>query len=316
MIADTKLYEVAYAYYIQGRRQQDIAKELGVSHVQISKYLKLAEEKGIVEITVNPPYVSNAIRKRLKDFFLEKFGLENLVLVPEARSEQNKFAFLVKGSMDYLLSTYSNDALNIGFGLGRTMTELSQSHVKVADKRNRWKYYPVPNYRFSRDNRDNEYFGYLGIAQNFTKYWGGSIDKSFSRLADTDNGDSVIANLVDSDIWSSLDVVIGGVGIPLSREPNVREMVFGHDLAKQLASKDIRGDYLNYFFDSEGQVHISEKNAKYMIPLETIKKVPRKIAVACGYQKVLSILGLLECRIVDTLITDVETARLIMGYLR
>ena len=92
MISDTKLYEVAYAYYIQGRRQQDIAKELGVSHVQISKYLKLAEEKGIVEITVNPPYVSNAIRKRLKDFFLEKFGLENLVLVPEARSALNKFA--------------------------------------------------------------------------------------------------------------------------------------------------------------------------------------------------------------------------------
>ncbi len=316
MISDTKLYEVAYSYYVQGRRQQDIARELGVSHVQVSKYLKLAEEKGIVEITVNPPYVSNEIRQRLKDFFYEKFGLENLVLVPEARSEQNKFAFLVRGAMDYMLSTYSNEALNIGFGLGRTMTELSQSHVKVADRRSRWKFYPVPNYRFSRDNRDNEYFGYLSIAQNFARCWGGCVDKCFSRLADSDNGDAVISNLVDSDIWSSLDVVIGGVGIPLSREPNVREMVFGHNLAKQLASKDIRGDYLNYFFDSEGCIYVSEENAAHMVPLDTIKAVPHRMAVACGYQKVLSILGLLECKVVDTLVTDVETARLIMGYMR
>ena len=316
MISDTKLYEVAYSYYVQGRRQQDIARELGVSHVQVSKYLKLAEEKGIVEITVNPPYVSNEIRQRLKDFFYEKFSLENLILVPEARSEQNKFAFLVRGAMDYMLSTFPNEALSIGFGLGRTITELSLSRVKVAERRSRWKYYPLPNYRFSRDNRDNEYFGYLSIAQNFTKCWGGSMDKSFSRLVDSDNGDAVISNLVGSDIWSTLDVVIGGVGIPLSREPNVREMVFGHDLAKQLASKDIRGDYLNYFFDSEGNIYVSDENAAHMVPLDTIKAVPHRVAVACGYQKVLSILGLLECRVINTLVTDVETARLMMGYMR
>ena len=312
MISDIKLYDVAYSYYIQGRRQQDIARDLGVSHVQVSKYLKLAEEKGIVEITVNPPYVASGIRERLKDFFGERFGLENLVLVPEARSEQNKHAFLVRGAMEHILGTFPNEAMRVGFGLGRTVADLSLSHVKVADRRSRWRYFPVPNYRFSRHNSDSVYFGYMDIAGNFAKCWGGRVDKCVSGLFDSRNDGCVMP----SSDWPSPDIVIGGVGIPLSREPNVRETVFGPDLARRLASKDIRGDYLNYFFDSEGQVYVSDEYAAHMVPLDVIKTVPHRIAVACGYQKVLSILGLLECRIVDTLVTDVETAKLMMGYMQ
>ncbi len=314
MISDTKLYEVAYSYYVQGRRQQEIAKELNVSHVQVSKYLKLAEEKGIVEINVNPPYVSSEIHQRLRDYFLSRFSLENLVLVPEARSEQNRFSFLVKGAADYMLEKYPEEDINIGFGLGRTITELSRYKIRASDKRSRWKFYPLPNYRISRESQENEYYAYLSILQNFVQSWGAGVDKRFLRISTLEDGSRVFKELLEEDFLSSLDVVIGGVGVTLSREPNVREMVFGHDLAASLVSVDIRGDYLNYFFDGDGNIITPRQDPLHAVSIEDIKRIPHKIAIASGYQKVLSILGLLECSLVDTLVTDVETAKLIMGY--
>lgn len=48
MITDEKLFDVAVSYHIKGKLQREIAEELGVSRVQISKYLSLADRKSVV----------------------------------------------------------------------------------------------------------------------------------------------------------------------------------------------------------------------------------------------------------------------------
>lgn len=61
MISDERLFEVAVAYYIQKKTQVQIAKDLGVSHVQVGKYLKEALKRDIVSITVNLPVSKDEI---------------------------------------------------------------------------------------------------------------------------------------------------------------------------------------------------------------------------------------------------------------
>ncbi len=318
MISNERLFAVAVAYYANGRRQQEIAEELGVSHVQVGKYLRLAQERGIVEITLNPPYVTPEDQNRYNLLLKEMFGLKKLVLVPGANSEKHAYSFLVEGAVNYLLQAFPNVSTNVGFGLGRTMNEISTAKIRTVDRRNSWRYFPLLNYNLVDDPSvvgRADYFSYKTIADNFVRCWGGGVDRNFMELLrlETEQGSS----LLNADaFWDSLDVIIGGVGVPFSREPNVRRAMFGDATAKELAGKDIPGDYLNYFFDSDGNIYAPQVHGRQMISWERIASVPRKIAVASGYQKVSSIIGLLKCDVVDTLITDIATARNIVDSMK
>lgn len=65
MVSNERLFQVAVDYYEKGRTKSDIGEDLGVSHVQIGKYLKLAKDRGIVEIVLNPPSVQpEELRKK------------------------------------------------------------------------------------------------------------------------------------------------------------------------------------------------------------------------------------------------------------
>ena len=181
MVSDEKLFRIAIAYFKNGKTQQDIASELGVSHVQVGKYLKLAKERGIVEIRINAPFVSNDEKKKYELYLRESFGLENLVLVPSASNEKQSFRFLVEGASDYLLSRYPNKPLNIGFGLGKTMNAICSFKPRTVDKRNLWCVYPVTNYSVSLDKANNRdsYFSVPDVVNDFSRNWGSKVDKPF-----------------------------------------------------------------------------------------------------------------------------------------
>jgi DNA-binding transcriptional regulator LsrR (DeoR family) len=51
------------------------------------------------------------------------------------------------------------------------------------------------------------------------------------------------------------------------------------------------------------------------IPYNIIQNVANKVAVASGCQKIPSIIGACRSGLVDTLITDIQTARRVMEYL-
>ena len=60
-----RLADVARKYYIEDKKQSDIAKELGVSRPLISRMLTEAKALGLVEITIHDPWQRSAV-------FLEK----------------------------------------------------------------------------------------------------------------------------------------------------------------------------------------------------------------------------------------------------
>ena len=322
MISDEKLFMIAVAYYANGRHQQDIANELGVSHVQIGKYLKMARQKGIVEISINPPYVDASEQKRQSMVFRSVFGLENLVLVPTAASLEQARAFLVKGAAKYIISEFENKATRIGVGMGQTMFRLAGIRVSYADRRNSWKFYPVMNYydqKMHSSEDHSDYFNYQDMIDAFLKNWGGRTDKTFmesfgSNMMRPAVEDQDIEKELLSRYWSKLDLIIGGVGVPFPRDPIARIAMFGEKKASELEGMDIMGDYLNYHFDSEGRVLEPSVLSKNRIRWEDIQRIPQRIAIAGGPSKVPGIIGLLRAKGVNTLITDVMTAKSILEY--
>ena len=310
MISDEKLFKIAVEYYAKGHHQQEIANELGVSHVQIGKYLKMARQKGIVEITINAPFVDADEQARQSMVFKSVFDLENLVLVPTAASHEQSMTFLVKGAAKYLISSFENKATRIGVGMGRTMFQLAANHISYADRRTSWKFYPVMNYYDQKKHgagEHNDYCNYQDMIDGFAKNWGGRPDKAFMESF----GQTM--ELTDK-YWNRLDIIIGGVGVPFPRDPVARSAMFGEKVAEALDGKDILGDYLNYHFDSDGNVHEPVVLSKSRISWDDIQRIPQRVAVAGGPSKVPGILGLLRAKGVNTLITDVATAKAILEY--
>ena len=310
MISDEKLFKIAVEYYAKGRHQQEIANELGVSHVQIGKYLKMARQKGIVEITINAPFVDADEQARQSMVFKSVFDLENLVLVPTAASHEQSMTFLVKGAAKYLISTFENKATRIGVGMGRTMFQLAANHISYAERRTTWKFYPVMNYYDQKKHgagEHNDYFNYQDMIDGFAKNWGGRPDKAFLESF----GQPM--ELTEK-YWNRRAIIIGGVGVPFPRDPIARSAMFGEKVAEALDGKDILGDYLNYHFDSDGNVHEPVVLSKSRISWDDIQRIPQRVAVAGGPSKVPGILGLLRAKGVNTLITDVATAKGILEH--
>ena len=72
-IDDLLMYRIARMYYQNDLSQAQIAKRIGLSRPQISRYLKRARETGMVEINVNDPYTgeSEEISARIKSTSVE-----------------------------------------------------------------------------------------------------------------------------------------------------------------------------------------------------------------------------------------------------
>src|SRR5512141_2461797 len=51
--------KVAQMYYLDGLKQEDIARQIGISRSLISMILTEAKERGIVEITVRDPFLND-----------------------------------------------------------------------------------------------------------------------------------------------------------------------------------------------------------------------------------------------------------------
>lgn len=310
MISHEKLFEVAVSYYVKKKLQREIAEELGVSHVQVSKYLKQAEERGIVSITINPPHVSQGDQRWYQVMFKEMFGLENLILTPGVSNTDKTHNILIEYAAKYITDHYPNTKMNIGLGWGKTIFDIAQVN-SIQLKKSFWNYYPVC---VPRQIREQDFYDYRQITSSFVKNWGGTIDPSVIEFFRLYTSSEELARQIEK-IWASLDIMIFGIGISFTRLPTSREQLFSDSVATEVGNKDLVGDMVNHYFDIEGNI-FSPKNEISQIPLEIFKKLPNTIAIATGLRKVVSIIGALRTGLVGTLITDIETAKHVVEYLK
>ncbi len=306
MVGNEKLFSVAYDYYEKGMTKSEIAKSLGVSHVQVGKYINAALERGLVEIVLNAPTVQKEEQEKMSKLFREHYGLETLIIVPSAAKESTVHAFVIDGLVNYLLKKFPNENLSFGTGMGRFIKEISEYKLKVIDRRSKWKIIPLLNYDIQDMNID--YYDFLSISEQFSQNWGLSIDKKYMKKATSIlNGEKTSSDL--SGYYRSLDFILGGVGVPFPRNPKLRKALFTEEDLEKSKYNELSGDYLNYYFDDAGRILAPSTLGFYSIDLETIKSIKTRIAIASGYEKVGSISSLLKTGLVNVLITDITTAR-------
>lgn len=304
------LVRVARMYYGQGRRQPEIARTLGISQPSVSRLLRRAVSEGVVRITVTEP---PGVHADLEEALERRYDLRQAV-VADAEDEGQVLAAIGGAAAHYLESTLRADDV-IG------VSSWSETLLAAVDSMR-----PVTA---AGGCRIVQILGGLGNPMAETH-----ATQLIRRLAKLLRGHAVFlpapgvassettksAYLEDPFVaeafsyFDHLTVSLVGIGaVEPSQLLAASGNVFSRTELEKLAQVGAVGDICLRFFDRHGSPVSSDLDGRTVaIQLAQLQQTPRTVALAGGRHKVEAIRGALRGGLVNTLITDVHTARALM----
>ena len=273
-LGHNKLRRLAYAaqlYYLEDKKQSDIAKELGVSRPMVSKMLSEARELGIVRITIeNPDMRPDCLLEELTEKHLVKGG----VLVEDGKDDDETNLLLSEASVK-LLQDLRTKRLGIGWGyiVGQMIAWLEknpQVHSTVAD------IYPmvgnagIPARNYQSNENVRLMAKQLGASPHFL-----SLPALPTGLEEKEILCSTELYREFLEYWESMDTALVNIGnYPSS--PDFASLVrYGSILQKEHTC----GRLLVYYFNEDGKIIESNQDFAIQIPLEILKKCPNIVGI-------------------------------------
>ncbi len=307
------LIKIAKMYYEKGLTQQEIANEMDISRISISRLLKKAIEEGIVEIKINYTNAYYDLEKKLED----KYKGISFNIVPF----EDNYDDLLKSLSNYLsnmlpdiVSTYKN----IGVGWGRCLSLID------IDKKNIIKNHIYNNTFVSllggygslsfnyNSNHITSKLSYLFQSNGILLHSPSIVeDKSIKEMMLKDRS---IKNTFE--YHKKLDCAIISIGNPNYNGSTMYESeYFNEKELKEIKDNNICCDLLtSIYLDKNGnEVDLSLKDRTMAISEEDFKNIPYIIAVAGGKNKLDSIYFSILKGYVNELITDEVTAKYLLS---
>ncbi len=291
--------KIAWYYYIDNLTQIQIAEQVGIPRLRVIKLLEKARQTGIVQFKIaeNNSHVSmeNAIARR--------FGLKDVFIVPSASGMDNRNEALAEAAAIYIANRLPENAfINMGYGdtTCRVLNHLasnSSSRISVVSLTGGVNYY-LPN---TMTNVFNARL-YLTPAP---------FVMSTPEMVTAINNEPAVREIAEMVPLSSISIIgIGGID---ENATTVRTGIVTPKDLRYLSMQGAVGDVLCHFFDINGQLVESPLDDRLITtPLETLAEQKNVIGVAGGANKVSAIIGALNGKFLDILVTDQDTAELII----
>lgn len=304
------LSQVAHMYYNQNMLQPEIAGKLYFSRAKVSRMLKRAREMGVVDIYVKR-YLDRmpSIEQKLQRIFPLK---EAIVLSKGDEEQEETLEGLTNFAALYVSELLKNKGI-MGITGGGTVqrvikklpkVDVSDMHVVQVIGASANQYMPgeareLVNHISTLLSADGHYL-------NTPLY----IDDLYAKeiLLRDPNVDEVF------NYMKKLDLLLTGIG-SFSQTDAVPSW-FGYMTAKhreELEGLHAVGSLCAQYFDIDGNRLDCEWNRKCVaIPFSDMKKVALTVGVATGQDKTAAILGALRGKYINILITDAQTASLVI----
>lgn len=299
------LIQVAQMYYAEGLSQEEISKKLQVSRSNISRMLKTCLEKKIVEIRIN---YTNSMEMYLQKAIKDKFGLEEMIVVPAGFNLEETIINIGKSAAQYLESILA-DGKMLGVAWGTTIYYVVQAFNPV--KKHNVDVVQLIGGTSSRDIKTDG----LELTTNIAAKLSGSCYVFHAPLIVQSK---VLRDLLlqEPDIsahferFNHIDVALVGIGSSsIDVDALSKAGYINHEQSEKLIKMGVVGNVCGNQIDINGKLCDVELNDRTIgIDLQTLKKIPRVIGIAAGPEKVKPILGALRGKLINTLITDESTA--------
>ena len=303
------LIKVANMYYIENMKQSDIAKKLGVERTTISKYLKRAMEQGIVSISI-----ANDNYEDLEAAMEKRFGLKEAFIVPKSYDIQAVKQNMARAGLNLLRRIVANNQV-IGIAWGTTIRELTryaeQEKLPILDA----DFVPLDG---GPENINSE-FHVNTLCYELARAFGARSHYIYApAITRTVEIRQAIVQDVNyekiSAFWDKLDIGIVGIGAQVKSSNLVWMGDFGREAIESLTKTGAVGEICSIFFDINGNAVKTDFNDRIIaVGLERLKNLKYSIGMATSREKVPAIMGALRGHIINVLITDEMTAKILLN---
>ncbi|MDX9863644.1 MAG: sugar-binding transcriptional regulator [Anaerolineaceae bacterium] len=294
----------AWLYYMQGLTQSEIADELKLSRVKVTRLVSRAKALGMVEIRViQPPGFFVGLEQEL----IKRYQLKDAVITLDVSSASALRRVLARAAAEWLTPRLDNDTV-VGFSMGRTLALLPE--VTQPMEPTGATFIEVMG---ASDSLNSGFSSYTVIGR-MAEICGGQarlLDVptfvSSPPIRDLILEEELIAKRFE--MARNCQILVTSVGT-VDKDALMHKIGYlTDDVLDQLKREGAVGDLLGQFFDAKGQ-HISTPlDGRVMaLQLDDLKNIPFSVLVSGGKEKEAAIRAALEGEYVNVLITDVKTA--------
>lgn len=300
-----QIIKIAKMHYELHYSQLEIAEIEGLSKSTVSRILKTAMDEGIIEVRIKDSILSNS---SLESELLARFPIKRAVLVPDLLGNPQILLQDICTALANDLPEYIKNDSIIGVAWGSTMAVLAKHLKKI--KRSGVSVIQLSG-GFSKAVYES---GALDILKNFVDCVGGTgyqipapamVDTPY--LANALKQDSQIRHILDMADECQTAVFSAG---NLERPSVLYEMgIFSEEEYLNLRQQGAVGDCCSHMLDKNGNVLDPAIDERVVgASLDTIRKIPNKLLIACGKEKAEIARAVLKGGLADVLYIDVPTA--------
>lgn len=291
--------KIAWYYYIDNLTQQKIAELIGIPRLRVIKLLEKARQNGIIQfrITENKSHVS------MENDIAKRFGLKDVFIVSSASPIENRNEAIANAAAIYITNRIQDNAfINIGYGdtTSRILKHLaynSDTQISFVSLTGGVNYY-LPN-------------SFSGIFNAKLYLMPAPFILSNKEMAEAVKKEPAVREIAEMVPLSSMTII--GIGGMDKKTTIVNNGMLSQKDLLYLSMQGAVGDILCHFLDINGnQVESPIDGRIITTSLETLANQNNVIGVAAGENKVNAIIGALNGNFLDVLITDQETAELII----
>lgn len=294
------MVKAVWYYYIESYTQQNISHLLGVSRSKVISLLERARQTGVIQFNVRQ---ESSRRMELEQELTARFGLNDAFIVPGASTLASPNESIAQAAAMYILRRSEDNAfINLGYGdtTSRILNHLAtaaESPLNAVSLTGGVNYY-LPN------TRSNVFNARLYLIPSPLLLSSGEVRRSLRKEPDVEE----IFRMIP---LSSMSVV--GIGSMNEQATILKNGILNQNDFTFLKMQGAVGDMLSHFLDKNGDpISIELEDRLMSTPLEELRKLDNVIGVAGGERKAEAILAALRGGYLDVLITDEETARLLL----
>lgn len=301
--------KVAYYYYKIGMTQDDIAKKMSMSRQRVNRILKKCIETGIVKIVIQEyEYQNVELEVKLETLL----GLNEIIIVNNANIEINDS--LGKAASSYLERVIKDNDI-IGFSRGRALSALV-NNLQPTGRKNLTVTQLVGglNAEEANINSDSIVRHSSDILNAQPCFMYAPIILENKQLRDSLMKESFFSRVYDT--MKACTIALVGIGDMSSKSTFVQKMFISNEESYTLQSKNAVGEVCTHYFDINGKIIESGINDRVLaIDLDSFKRIPLRIGIGSGPEKLSAIIGATRGKLINVLITDLETAQAISKIL-
>ncbi|MDR8392709.1 sugar-binding transcriptional regulator [Aliifodinibius sp. S!AR15-10] len=305
------LSKVSALYYEQDYNQQEIATRLQLSRPKVSRLLKRAREKGIVQISIVTP---NSNFVELENALEKRFGLKEVVLV---EADEKMSAQTIKRQLGSAAAEYLHRTIKVGDLIGVTWGTTLQAMLDAMQPKS------------ISDLHVVQALGGVGApeakahAADISRRLSQALDARLTLLPAPGIVGSVEAKEVllnDRQVkstvekFSQIDTLYVGLGA-LHTNPVLTKdtQEISEEVCDEVMNSEAVGDIALRFFDINGnEVDTTLKDLVIGVSPEEMMAIDTVVGIAGGQDKAEVIHGALNGKNIDVLISDSLTARRIL----